>query len=765
MSTALIPDPLRYSPPSVAPQSRDNLAVILRGKWIILLPLIVVTLLAGLYVIAVKPVYEATASVVIGAKGREGVLPFSFDGVAGLNKINNEMEILRSQSLAQSVVKTLLTKQTFIEGGKERFPIIETLSEDESRIVVAPVAVVMERLANNVDFKPIRESDVIRISAQSTDPREAAVLANVYAEAYVERNISTSRSRSQAVREFLQFQAQSKKEYLDSTESALKQYMRTSGTVALDDKTKSVVEQLSRLEASRDGIDVDMSSRQKTLDSYRAELARQEPAVARNIGESNDSYIRLLQDQLARLEVQRDVVIAQNPSLKGGQIYDEKLKEIDSQIISLKEKLQDRTAGFLKTIVPSVPGEGSAGYLAQTRQKVIEQQIELEGLAARKRALNVVIADYEGQFGLIPQKSIDLAKLQRARLSSEKLYLLVEEKYNEAAITEKSEFGYISVIDSALVPTKPVSPNVLRTMILAVLAGLGFGIVVVFLRERLNGRVQTPEDLRRFNFANVSTVGKIVPGMKKKGKHSVQGTSRRSINLQLIAFHNPFSFLGESYRILRTNLQFANQDRPLKSILVTSASPAEGKSTTVANLAITFAQAGKRVLLVDADMRRPVQHKFFNLPRNPGLSEYLLGTTQFENVVGRQILQNLDIICSGAASPHTADIWGSRGLREFMTLVEQSYDIVLLDSAPLLAVADTKMQATEVDGIVLVISSGKTSMPEVERAKEGLDSVGGNILGVLLNNFDPQKGYGYFGAYRRSYQAYDYGEDAALNPE
>ena len=164
----------------------------------------------------------------------------------------------------------------------------------------------------------------------------------------------------------------------------------------------------------------------------------------------------------------------------------------------------------MKSLVPSLPREGSAAFLAQTKQKIIEQQIELGGLSARERALTSVIAEYEKQFNLIPKKSMDLARLQRSRLSNEKLYLLIEEKYNEAAITEKSEFGYLDIIDPAIVPIKPVSPKVGQNLILAVLVGLGLGAVFVRTRERLIVRVRTPEDLKRFGFGTVSTVGRMV---------------------------------------------------------------------------------------------------------------------------------------------------------------------------------------------------------------------------------------------------------------
>jgi capsular exopolysaccharide synthesis family protein len=742
------------------PAMAEYFPIIMRGKWIVFLSLIAATGVSAIYTFMAKPVYESSARVLIDMQGSKGSMPFSFDvsGTAAINKITNELEILKSQSLMQTVAQALLERKTLAPGGKEFISIIQMVSEGESLRVIAPPTEIMERLEKAVDFTPIRESDIIKISARSNDPREAALIANVYAESYVERNVNASRNRSRSVREFLQSQREAKKKVLDSAETSLQRYMQTSGTVALDDETKKVVEQLSQLEANRDAIAVEISSRQKTLDSYKSELARQEPAVARSIGESNDAYVRLLQEQLANLEVQRDVIIAQNPSLMGRKIYDDKLKEINEQITSLKARLQSRTSQFLKSIVPSAAGEGSAGYLAQTRQKVIEQQIELDGLAARERALSAVISSYEDQFGRIPQKSIDLARHQRARLSSEKLYLLVEEKFNEASITEKSEFGYVDIVDPAIVLIKPVSPKVLLNLIVGVVLGLGLGLLIVVVRERMDTRIWTAGDLKRFGFASIATISRMVEERGKDGKASAK-PGGKSFDPHLVAYHSPLSFLAESYRLLRTNVQYADLERPLKSVMVTSANPSEGKSTSVANLALAFSQAEKKVLLVDADMRRPSLHRFFNLRRSPGLTEYVSGNSDLDEVVQKNVVKNLDMICSGTAPANPAEVSGSHGMRAFIKLATQIYDIVLFDSAPVLAVTDAAAFAREVDGTVLVVSSGDTAGPEIERAMEALNTVGAKVLGVVLNNFDPTRAYGgNYGPYRRSRYGYRYSD-------
>jgi tyrosine-protein kinase Etk/Wzc len=747
----------------------EYLSIILRGKWVILASFLLITAATAFFTYRTKPVYEATSLVLVDSKGKQGTLSlFDFSGAGSYNKITNELEILKSRSMARAVADALLT-QRYLDSTKTAvIPILQVMVDDVPQQKLAKADQIAMRLLNTVIFAPIRDSDIIKITARSNSAQEAALLANTYTEVYVERNLNASRTRSRAVREFLQDQLALKKNALDTAEASLQGYMKSSGMVSLDGESNKVVQQLSQLEASRDAIEVEMRSRSKTLASYREELTKQEPSVAQTLGESSDAYIKMLQEKLAALEVQRDVVIAQNPGLAGQTIYSDKLKEIDSQIMSLKKNLQSRTRTFLKSIGPGETGAGSAAFIGQIKQKIIEQQIELEALAARKRALSGVIADYENQFNQIPEKSIELAKFQRARLSNEKLYLLVEEKFNEAAITEKSEFGYVDPVDPAVIPTIPVSPDVRKNLMLGALVGLALGIGIVLLRSYLDVRVRTPEDLKRFGFVPLSAINQMTDELEKttagnRTNGNGNGSSaayphEANFDIHLVTHFNPLSPLAEAYRRLRTNVLYAQLDRPLKSFLVTSANPSEGKSTTIANLAIAFAQAEKKILLVDADMRRPTIHTQFGLSKNPGLTDIFVGTSTFDEVVNKNVVENLDVLCCGTTPPNPAELLGSKRMQDFIRQMSARYDLLLFDSPPLLAVTDAAVLSTGVDGAILVVSAGSTRAAAIQRATEFLTAVGGKVLGVVLNNFDVKKAYGgYYGSYRYGYYGYGYG--------
>ncbi|MGE5315907.1 MAG: GumC family protein, partial [Acidobacteriota bacterium] len=383
---------------------REYIAIILRGKWVILLTLVLVVGAVGAYTFTVKPVYESSSLVLVDMKGKDGDLPvFDITGTATANKITNELEILKSNATAESVARALLLKR-YVDGDTAvQLEIIAPDNNAQPGDSLATVEMVVERLSKTVDFTPIRESDIIRLTARSTNPKEAAMIANVYMGMYASRNLDNSRLRSQAVREFLQDQLKSKRSVLDTTENDLQQYMRASGVVSLDAEANKVVEQLSQLEAQRDGFEVDKSSRLKALASYKEELARQEPNAAKAIGESNDTYIKLLQEQLAKLEVQRDVTIAQNPDVVQEELYSETLKEINNQIKEIKKRLDERTKIYLNSLLPGdmTQGAGNGGFIAQIKQKIIEQQIEIGSIDARINALNGVLAEYEKKFNQI----------------------------------------------------------------------------------------------------------------------------------------------------------------------------------------------------------------------------------------------------------------------------------------------------------------------------------------------------------------------------
>jgi capsular exopolysaccharide synthesis family protein len=221
----------------------------------------------------------------------------------------------------------------------------------------------------------------------------------------------------------------------------------------------------------------------------------------------------------------------------------------------------------------------------------------------------------------------------------------------------------------------------------------------------------------------------------------------------LIMRDDPRSFAAEAYRVLRANLHYANPDRPLRRLLVTSAGVGEGKSTTAANLGVCLAQGDRSVLLVDADLRRPTLNLFFGQPISPGLSSYLAGDALLEAAIHKTAVPNLSLVSSGPVPPNPAELLASRRMRDFLGAVSERYDMVLLDSPPVLAVSDPCALAHVVDGVLLVVGSGTVAQPALRRAKAQIEAVQGRIIGAVVNRFDASAN-GYSKRYYESYDSY-----------
>jgi capsular exopolysaccharide synthesis family protein len=739
---------------------QEYLAVVLRGKWIITVTFLVILLVTLLVTKLADPVYQATCQVLLNpAELRSTIFVDASRSDGVKNIIQNELAILNSRALMDSVGERLRRKKFLDEAQTEYIPMVHALAQSGKNDEVASLPVVSGNVASAVDFDPVRDSDIIRITAKSMNPREAALVANTFAEAYRDRNIYMSRAKSRSFREFLEAQALEKRKSLEETEGSLQSYMEKQGVVSLDDEARRMIDQLAQLEASRDATEILLKEVENTLASYQAQLPQQETNLAKVVGEASDSYIRQMQEQLSRLEVQRDMTVVQNPSTAGREILNEKVKEIDQQIASLRLKLQRRTDDFLRTLTAG-QGEGTdaAGYLKSVKQKILEQGIEVSSLMTKKQALNEAIAEYERKFDRIPEKSIALARLQRARMSNEKLYLMVEERYNEANITEQSNIGYIEFVERASVPSKPSSPKPLINFSLGAVVGLMLGIALAFVREVFDVRVQTPEELKRHGFTPLTPIVNMDQEIHLLGRGQVTAKNQ-AVDDHLITLLYPFSAVAESYRQMRTNLQFAKFGTPVRTILVTSPGAGEGKSTTVSNLAIAFAQTGKRVLLIDADLRRPTLSLKFKVKAQPGLAECVSGAAPFAKVVQSTTVENLYVMVSGDIPSNPSEVLGSDAMRDLMLEAGKKYDVVLFDSSPILAVTDPAVISTMVDGTIIVIASGKTRLQDLEQAAELLHGVGGRMLGVVMNNFDASKAYGIIsrrgGRYRYSYRVKD----------
>ena len=296
----------------------------------------------------------------------------------------------------------------------------------------------------------------------------------------------------------------------------------------------------------------------------------------------------------------------------------------------------------------------------------------------------------------------------------------------------KGGVNYLSVLESASLPTWPINASNRQNMLLAASIGLILAVAAAFLMEYLDDTIKSPDDVQRvLNSAPLAMIARI-GNIKEPGD-------------ALVAANAPKSSLAEAYRVLRTNLQFAAVDNPVSILVITSSGPQEGKSTTAANLAVVMAQAGKRTLLVDTDLRRPSQHKVFALSNRLGLTNLLLADQpDLVATAQKTSVEGLSVLTSGPLPPNPAELLASKRLDAVIDLARANYDSVIFDSPPVLAVADASILTAKVGEVFMVVDTGRTRSDVARRAKEALDKTGASFLGVALNRLSPRRsGYGY----------------------
>jgi capsular exopolysaccharide synthesis family protein len=726
-------------------------ATLLQGKWFIIASVILLSGVMLGYTLLSTPVYEANALVLVDSQRGMQRVPIGDDReVNVVNKVANDLNILKSRVLAGEVAAALLAQPYLDSDRRVLLPITRLVVDGTPRDTLADIENVTTRLQLSTTFTPERESDILRITASSSDPDEAAIVANRFAEIYKGHNLNASRARSKSLREFLESRLGEQGAVLSKAEGSLKGFLQSSGVVSMDAESNRLVHELSELEAMRNALDIDVQTQSQRLASMQSELPKQQANAANVIGDANDPYIHMLQEQLARLEVQRDVITVQNdPAVLGQEMYAQKLSGINKQIEALRGKLKAKTSQMVGSQMPEQVTGGQQdplSYVRTLQEKILEARLDMSALQSRRAALENIIKDYESKFEKLPAQTLDIARLQRERESAEKLYLMVEEKFNEAAITEKSEFGNVEVVDRATVPSFPVSPNMRVNLTIGVLGGFLLGVGFVIARDKADARVKTPDQLRRKGFislAEIAPMGKELIQMKGQGADA-QDIQRVDEHLWLL--FSPFSFLGESYRRLRTNLLRVQRDHRLQVILMTGPNPQEGKTTTLSNLAIVLAETQKRVLLIDADLRRPNVHSLFKLSSAPGLTDVLAERARLDQVIHRNVFDSLDVICSGTESKNPSGVFAGRKFASVLDGLRQSYDWVLIDGPPILVVNDAAVLSSLADGTILTVSADTTRVAALERAKKFLSDAGGHLVGVVLNNFDAQRVYGpYYG--------------------
>ncbi len=614
------------------------------------------------------------------------------------------------------------------------------LSDEEIRKNTKYLSVI-EELKNMVETEGNERTSIINIQVTSKDPQKSALAANTLANAYREFNIAEKNQRTLDIKNFIENQLKLLAERLASAEKALREYREKEGMFSANEKTKEIKNQILQIqknlqEVSEEKLIVSNQLMKITADpspDLASEIAKQlsyskKGSPLSGIGATLDKLLSERQSLLSKYTNKHPAVLS-----------------VEDQIQQIVYDAREDLRMYLNTL------EDQAAML-EGQKTLLEEE-------ARR----------------LPEKEHELAKLEMEAKLQEKLYSELQTKHQEVLIQESGKMDFVTLIKPATAPAKPFNvPSKITVIFTGLILGLILGLVFGFGIEMFDTSMGTIEDVESSLQVPVLGVIPHLGGEDIEKKTTGKGMSEIERARDLITHYDPRSLASEAFRSLRTNLQFVKAEKKGKVFLITSAFVKEGKTINTVNLALSLAQTGKKVLIVEADLRRSMIYKIFDVPQTPGLTDYVLGDFEWRDVVNTITdvmlgdfeiedilktpgLDNLHMITSGTKPPNPTEILNSGRVRDLLKEAGQEYSYVLVDAPPVLPVADPCAVAPYTDGVILVYTVGRIARGILKRAKATLDNIDAHVIGVILNNVKPEVGPDYF----KYHTYYYYGQEKA----
>ena len=744
------------------------LDILFRRGWYILICILAVLAPVLYYNATATRIYQANTTVIyedLNPSVTTTQRPTRYQPIK--EKVLNQIQEIKSRSVAMEVVKLVP------DWLKAEFPLPENPSLDFDKDAFYAAII-----KSNIEAVPQAESDVIQIRVRAeNDPYVAMTIANTLCDVLTDRNQRIRREGVSDVRTFLEEQLATYKQKLEEAESALRQFKVNNRVTSLDKEVEEQLKLAKIIELQYQEAKNERQRNEQYIASISEQIKSQQKNIVPSIANVSNQIIQSLKSQLSSL--QNSYIKLQ---LQGVPLDNSKMIELTNDMAQVRLSLAEEA----RKIAEQQHVVDPVSQMASLYQRKFELDLNIEMLRTQENSLASSLRRYENSLRRLPDKEFSLAKLTRERDLANNLYNLLYERREEARISEAEKIGNMRIIDRAQLPKKPITPRKELNLAIGLMLGLTIGFGLVFFLETLDTSLKTPEDVERKT--GLTILGSI-PRVKSILPMEDDDRGNPSV---LVTHVLPSSPASEAFRTLRTNLQFSNLSQKLRSIMLTSSGPREGKSTTSANLAVATAQMGLRTLLIDGDLRRPTINKIFNLNREPGLSEIL--THYYEKSVNgngddepaidekyieRQTsvrakkaiqhmasldmaidaavhkthIERLDILTCGALPPNPSEILASETMKDLLSLVKERYEFVVIDAPPVIAVTDAAVLAPQADAALLVVESARNDREIILKAKALLDRVGVNLLGVVLNNVRERNLYGDYDYYYTYYSS------------
>lgn len=748
---------------------RHLIALMLHNKWLILAITGICTLGAVVFALMQMPIYESSGTIIITQSSNRysmagndlSNLLMSSYGIGVGSNVENELEILNSRTLAWSLAQKIHKERFDVNGNV--YPVLWRDYPDDPTITT-PDTVAMRIMENKTVKQRNKMSSILTITYQSPSPEEARRIVDLIIETYSEASTSTNRVQAKAALNFLSSELENVKALVDSKESQLRDFMEKTRLVQLDAQTTELVTTLARLTSEEQALQVKLVAVNEGIKRQAAELELIKPGLSEQFKMATAPLIQRLQTQLAEFETERVLILARNPGIEESDIQDPRLKQLESQIRIVKEEIAKATKDILDNNNPTLIGflgttdGGVAQQVQRLRTTILELQIQKTQFEAQAKLLREQIAEYEAIFNALPDNMLELARLKRDLQVNEQLYLTIAKQSAEMALWEQTQSGLARIVDTGYLPTIPVKPKKKLIVLIGLLLGGALSVGVVFIKEVSKKEIDSVEKLRKKGLPILSVIPDLNPYIQQnfEGKEHVE-VGGQKISTGLVTLLDSISPSAESYRRLQSNIMYSKPDDPYKVVLITSSNKAEGKTTLSANLAISMAETGNRVLLVDCDFRRPRVHNVFGFPASPGLIDLLFEDADPHEFIRQTVVDNVFVLTAGNRPPNPAEINRSRKLRNLISKLRYEFDYVILDTPPYGIITDAAPLIKLADGIVVVAKFNQTKEGELDHTLDSLNRINANIIGTCMTAFDAKKTSGYYYTdyyYQYSYESY-----------
>jgi capsular exopolysaccharide synthesis family protein len=715
----------------------------LRKHWPVVVGLTAaVSLVVTFYTLREKKIYRSGATLMIDpspprplGKEVQTVVEMGTGSYWGnVEYYETQFRIIQSRRMAEDVVRSM--------GLNRDGAFLQNLPSGSTALPMeTSVEAAADRLRNRIRVEPIKSSRLVTVSVSDADPVRAQRIVTALVGSFIDQNVENVITSTNSATDWLGGQLGKLKDELEKGELALHDYRMEKSllSVSIDDQTNMLREEMTKFNDALTQVKI----RLEHISARREALQKIDETNLMDFPSTDlleDHFLEGLRSNYASAKRDREALLAQgkgdsHPEVKAAKAMEEANR--DALMAQVKN-----VRGALDNDFVALKSE-AAGLFALFE-------------TAKRRALDLNMAE------------IEYKRLLRTKNNTEKLYSMVLDRTKESELTGLMKFNNIRVVDSALIPGTPESPRVGTTIAFGTVCGLLLGLAFAVSRELLDRSIKAPDDIERD--LGITFLG-LLPIIGSKGsassyyrrRHRKHGPplERNAIKTlaELVVHNEPTSGIAEAARAIRTNILFMAPDNPFRRLLVTSAGPAEGKTTVACCIAVAMAQAGQRVLLMDCDLRRPRIHRIFGHSNDVGVTGALLNRSELDSALRATEIPNLTILTSGPIPPNPAELLHSDAFARLLTDLQERFDRIVLDSSPAVPVTDAIVASRLVDGTVVVVRAFQTTRDLARRAVRALRGVDSRIVGSVLNAVDlERRGYDYYQYY--SYNRY-YGEHGA----